>query len=103
MSCGIALKQLNTFLDSQKLDKGLYTSEFEARAIRHTSWRQTLESLESPPESIITMPHLTSRLRQLVPEDTTFVIEAVTNAGHIIHHLNLTKVHDFFFIIWLHC
>ncbi|KAJ5122196.1 Thiamine pyrophosphate enzyme C-terminal TPP-binding [Penicillium atrosanguineum] len=91
VSCAIALKQLNTFLDGQNFDKGLYTSEFEARRARHASWRQTLQSLESPSESIITVPYLTSRLRQIVPEDTTFVIEAVTNAGHLIHHLNLTK------------
>lgn len=93
VNCGIALKQLNTFLDSQNFDKSHYAAEFKARATRHASWRQSLQSLEAPLEqNIVTVPYLTSRLRQLVPEDTTFVIEAVTNAGHLIHHLNLTKV-----------
>lgn len=93
--CGIALKQLNAFLDNQKLSKSLYTSGFEARKTRHASWRQTLKSPESPSEGdIITVPYLTSRLRQLVPDDTIFVMEAVTNAGPIIHHLNLTKVRN---------
>lgn len=95
MNCGIALKQLNTYLDSQNVDKSHYTSEFYARTVRHASWRQSLQSLESPSdENIVTVPYLTSRLRQLVPENTTFVLEAVTNAGHLIHHLNLTKVRN---------
>jgi hypothetical protein len=93
VNCGIALKQLNTFLDTQNFDKSHYASEFKARATRYASWRQSLQSLEEPLEqNIVTVPYLTSRLRQLVPEDTTFVMEAVTNAGHLIHHLNLTKV-----------
>ncbi|KAJ5218755.1 Thiamine pyrophosphate enzyme C-terminal TPP-binding [Penicillium cinerascens] len=92
VNCGIALKQLNTYLDSQNVDKSHYTSEFDARTARHASWRQSLQSLESPPDGdIVTVPYLTSRLRQFVPENTTFVLEAVTNAGHLIHHLNLTK------------
>lgn len=95
MNCGIALKQLNTYLDSQNVDKSHYTSEFYARTARHASWRQSLQSLESPPDgNIVTVPYLTSRLRQIVPENTTFVLEAVTNAGHLIHHLNLTKVRN---------
>lgn len=93
VSCELALRQLNRYLDGQNLNLALYTNEFEARAARYNSWRDTLQSLESPPDDgIVTVPYLTSKLRELVPQDTTFVLEAVTNAGHIIHHLNLTKV-----------
>lgn len=93
VSCEIALKQLNGYLDGQNLDKAHYANEFKARAARYDSWRDTLRSLESPSDDgIVTVPYLTSRLRELVPQDTTFVLEAVTNAGHLIHHLNLTKV-----------
>lgn len=87
------MKQLNGFLDGQKIDKRQYSGEFEARRVRYTKWRANLKSLESPsPEGIVTVPYLASRLRQQLPQDTTFVLEAVTNAGHLIHHLNLTKV-----------
>lgn len=93
VSCGLALKQLNRYLDERCLDRSHYASEFENRAARYAKWRDTLRTLETPSEDgIVTVPYLTSRLRELVPQDTTFVLEAVTNAGHLIHHLNLTKV-----------
>lgn len=93
VSCELALKQLNTFLDQQGLNKADYAVQFEARATRYAKWREELRSLQSPPEDgVISVPYLTSRLRQHVPQDTTFVMEAVTNAGLLIHHLNLVKV-----------
>lgn len=93
VSCELALSQLNAFLDRQNLNKADYAAEFEARATRYAKWREQLRNLQSPPEDgTISVPYLTSRLRQHVPEDTTFVMEAVTNAGHLIHHLNLVKV-----------
>jgi hypothetical protein len=93
VSCELALKQLNAFLDRQNLKRADYAAAFEARATRYTEWREQLRSLQSPPEDgTISVPYLTSRLRQHVPQDTTFVMEAVTNAGHLIHHLNLVKV-----------
>lgn len=93
VSCGIALQQLNLFLDRQNLDKAHYATELEARSASYARWRESLRSLESPPEDgVVSVPYLTSRLRQSLPQDTTYVLEAVTNAGHLIHHLNLTKV-----------
>lgn len=93
VSCELALKQLNTFLDQQDLNKADYAVQFEARATRYATWREELRSLQSPPEDgVVSVPYLTSRLRQHVPQDTTFVMEAVTNAGLLIHHLNLVKV-----------
>lgn len=93
VSCELALKQLNTFLDQQNLNKADYEAGFEARSTRYAKWREELRSLQSPPaDGVISVPYLTSRLRQHVPQDTTFVMEAVTNAGLLIHHLNLVKV-----------
>ncbi|KAJ5098570.1 Thiamine pyrophosphate enzyme C-terminal TPP-binding [Penicillium argentinense] len=87
----LALRQLNGFIDSQNLDKTQYAAEFEARRVRYSEWRAVLASLASPPsDGTVTVPYLASRLRQHLPQDTTFVLEAVTNAGHLIHHLNLT-------------
>jgi hypothetical protein len=92
----LALKQLNGFIDSQSLDKTQYAAEFEARRVRYSEWRAVLASLASPPsDGTVTVPYLASRLRHHLPQDTTFVLEAVTNAGHLIHHLNLTTVRSF--------
>lgn len=93
LSCELALQQLNAYLDKQSLDRAKYAESFDARAARYKNWRQSLRDLEVPsPEGIVTVPYLSSRLRQHLPEDSTIVIEAVTNAIPIIHHLNLTKV-----------
>lgn len=93
VSCELALQQLNTYLDKQSLDRVKYAEAFDARAARYSRWRQSLRDLEVPsPEGIVTVPYLSSRLRQHLPDDTVIVIEAVTNAIPIIHHLNLTKV-----------
>lgn len=93
VSCELALQQLNAYLDKQCLDRGKYAEAFDARAARYKKWRQSLCDLEIPsPEGIVTVPFLSSRLRQHLPEDSVIVIEAVTNAIPIIHHLNLTKV-----------
>jgi thiamine pyrophosphate-dependent acetolactate synthase large subunit-like protein len=92
---------LNGFIDSQILDNKQYSTEFESRRARHTKWRANLKSLESPSsEGIVTVPYLASRLREQLPQDTTFVMEAVTNAGHLIHHLNLTKVIQSVHTLW---
>ncbi|KAM0100156.1 hypothetical protein ACP6JE_005217 [Aspergillus fumigatus] len=92
VSCELALQQLNTYLDKQSLDRVKYAEAFDARAARYRRWRQSLRDLEVPsPEGIVTVPYLSSRLRQHLPDDTVIVIEAVTNAIPIIHHLNLTK------------
>ncbi|KAJ6005970.1 thiamine pyrophosphate enzyme N-terminal TPP binding domain-containing protein [Penicillium sp. IBT 35674x] len=92
VSCEIALNQLNSYLDAQVLDSRRYIEAFKARETRYNDWRQTLQALEMPSETdLVTVPHLISNLRQQLPEDTTYVLEAVTNAGPVIHHLNLVK------------
>ncbi|KAJ6023942.1 hypothetical protein N7540_004739 [Penicillium herquei] len=92
VSCYIALQQLNAFLDTQCLETVNYGSYFETRSARHASWRKHLGSLEAPVGvSRTTIPYLASTIRRLVPENTIYVLEAVTNAVPLIHHLNLTR------------
>ncbi|KAM6505371.1 hypothetical protein FSOLCH5_014591 [Fusarium solani] len=92
VSCELALEQLNAFLDRQNIDRSSLAGLFEARRERYQTWRASLSSLETPAEDgIVRVPYFISRLRQSLPENTTVVIEAVTNAISVIHHLNLTK------------
>ncbi|KUM65856.1 hypothetical protein ACN42_g1224 [Penicillium freii] len=92
VGCGIALEQINAFLDKQNISRGKYTLEFEERAKIYKTWRATLQTLESPSsDGVVSVPYLASRLRDSLPKDSIYVLEAVTNAGHLIHHLNLTK------------
>ncbi|CAL5873765.1 uncharacterized protein PFLUO_LOCUS8047 [Penicillium psychrofluorescens] len=92
VSCAIALKQLNSFLDKQSIDRGRYTKAFEARSNRYQSWQENLRSLEAvSDEGVISTPYLISRMRNALPHDTIYVLEAVTNAGAVINHLNLTQ------------
>ncbi|KAK7227843.1 hypothetical protein V2G26_000013 [Clonostachys chloroleuca] len=92
VSCELALKQLNGFLDRQNIDTSKLAGRFEARRTRYQEWRASLLSLEVPAgDGIVRVPHLISRLRESLPQNTTVVIEAVTNAISVIHHLNLTK------------
>ncbi|CAI7655532.1 unnamed protein product [Penicillium discolor] len=92
VGCGIALEQINAFLDKQNINRAKYTLEFEERSKNYKTWRETLQALESPSEDgVVSVPYLASRLRDSLPQDTIYVLEAVTNAGHVIHHLNLTK------------
>ena len=59
-----------------------------------------MRSLETiSPGGPIMVAYLMSRLRTLLPPDTTIMIEAVTNALSVIHHLNLTKVSRFLLYI----
>ncbi|KAJ5277871.1 Thiamine pyrophosphate enzyme C-terminal TPP-binding [Penicillium chrysogenum] len=92
VGCGIALEQINAFLVKQNIDRARYTLEFEERSKHYKTWRETLRTLESPSDdNVVSVPYLASRLRGCLPQDTIYVLEAVTNAGHLIHHLNLTK------------
>ncbi|KAI3297236.1 hypothetical protein DTO002I6_2988 [Penicillium roqueforti] len=93
VGCGIALGQINAFLDKQDIDRAKYTLEFEERSTNYKTWRETLQALESPSkDGVVSVPYLASRLRESLPQNTIYVLEAVTNAGHLIHHLNLTKL-----------
>lgn len=93
VGCGIALGQINAFLDKQDINRAQYTLEFEERSKNYKTWREALRAVESPSsDGVVSVPYLASRLRDSLPQDTIYVLEAVTNAGHLIHHLNLTKV-----------
>ncbi|KAI9154773.1 NAD-dependent aldehyde dehydrogenase [Paramyrothecium foliicola] len=92
VSCELALEQLNTFIDNQSFDKSSLASLFDARRERYQTWRASLSSLETPADDdIVRVPYFISRLRYYLPENTTVVMEAVTNALSVIHHLHLTK------------
>ncbi|KAJ6128682.1 Thiamine pyrophosphate enzyme C-terminal TPP-binding [Penicillium samsonianum] len=92
VGCGIALGQINAFLDKQDIDRAQYTLEFEERSKNYKTWREALQAVESPSsDGVVSVPYLASRLRDSLPQDTIYVLEAVTNAGHLIHHLNLTQ------------
>ncbi|CAI7564050.1 unnamed protein product [Penicillium bialowiezense] len=87
-----ALQQINSFLDKQQLSKTDYAPLFTQRSENYQSWRKTLSDSEKPTDDgVVSVPYLTSRLRSMLPQDTIYVLEAVTNAGHLIHHLNLTQ------------
>ncbi|KAK5062892.1 hypothetical protein LTR84_004968 [Exophiala bonariae] len=92
VSCELALQQLNAFIDRQHLDASKYNRLFQDRSERSQQRRSTLEAAESPSDDgIVRVPYVMSRLRSHLPEQTTVVIEAVTNAIPVIHHLQLTK------------
>ncbi|UPL02848.1 hypothetical protein LCI18_013782 [Fusarium solani-melongenae] len=92
VSCELALGQLNAFLDRQNLDRSSLVGRFEARRNRYQEWRASLLSREVPAgDGIVRVPYFISRLRESLPQNTTVVMEAVTNAIPVIHHLNLTK------------
>ncbi|KAK1765326.1 thiamine pyrophosphate enzyme, N-terminal TPP binding domain-containing protein [Phialemonium atrogriseum] len=92
VSAELALKQLNRYLDRQQLDPSKYAAAFEARSTRYKNWRATLDSREViSPGGPIKVPYLMSRLRKLLPQSTTIVLEAVTNALPAIEHLHLTE------------
>lgn len=93
VGCAIALKQINAFLAKADINTAQYTQAFEDRSNSYKKWRKTLQDLETPSkDGVISVPYLTSRLRDTLPQDTTYAIEAVTNAGTLIHHLNLSQV-----------
>lgn len=93
VSCELALRQLNAYLDQQKLDASIYATQFESRSQRYRSWRADLRKLEAPSsDGIIKVPYLMARLRDYLPKDTAIVAEAVTNSISVLQHLNLTEV-----------
>ncbi|KAL6709795.1 hypothetical protein ACN47E_000580 [Coniothyrium glycines] len=92
VSCANVLRQLIEFVTNQQKHSSLRTEMFDARRDRYNSWRQSLQSREVPSkQGIVEVPYLVSRLRKLLPENTKIVIEAVTNAIPIIHHLSLIR------------
>ncbi|KAE8308095.1 hypothetical protein BDV41DRAFT_583891 [Aspergillus transmontanensis] len=92
VSCEIALRQLNAYIDKQGIEKTRYAKAFEARTNRYVRRKEDLRVLESPTQDgTIRVPYLASRLRHHLPDDTVYLVEAVSNAGLIIQHLNLTQ------------
>ncbi|KAF2424241.1 putative thiamine pyrophosphate enzyme [Tothia fuscella] len=87
-----ALKQLNSYLASQNVDATIYAERFKSRSTRYKEWRQTLLDQESPCTSgTLKLPYFVAQLREALPKKHSIVIEAVTNAITVLHHLNLTE------------
>ncbi|KAE8334513.1 hypothetical protein BDV24DRAFT_172408 [Aspergillus arachidicola] len=92
VSCEIALRQLNAYIDKQAIEKTRYAMAFEARTNCYVRRKEDLRVLESPTQDgTIRVPYLASKLRHHLPDDTVYLVEAVSNAGLIIQHLNLTQ------------
>lgn len=93
MNSANALEQINDYLEGQSIDRSKYAELFESRSERYQSWRETLRAQESASsDGVLRLPYFLSQLREKLPENFTVVLEAVTNASTVIHHLNLTKV-----------
>ena len=93
MDSANALEQINAYLDGKNLDASKYAVQFKERSKRYKAWRETLRSQESPsPDGVLKLPYFLSQLRERLPDNFSIVLEAVTNAATVIHHLNLTKV-----------
>ncbi|KAL2828550.1 putative thiamine pyrophosphate enzyme [Aspergillus pseudoustus] len=92
VNCNLALGQIHDYLQKQTINRTDYAEEFNARAERFKHRQSSLTALESPSDdAVIRVPYLASRLRHHLPNDTTFVLEAITNAVPLIHHLHLTQ------------
>lgn len=93
VSSELAITQLIHFLNQQNLRQEHHAAAFEERAREARAWRQNLRELEAPPiDGTIRMPFLAARLRHHVPPQTTYVLEAVTNAAGLVDHLGLVEV-----------
>lgn len=82
-----ALRQLNTHLASHHLHR-LSSEPYLLRRTRlsesHAARQLTIQALAVPnPNTSFTASYLTSRLRALLPHDTIFAIEAVTNTAFV--------------------
>ncbi|KAJ9622242.1 hypothetical protein H2204_011590 [Knufia peltigerae] len=92
VSSELAITQLIHFLNQQNLRQEHHAAAFEERAREARAWRQNLRELEAPPiDGTIRMPFLAARLRHHVPPQTTYVLEAVTNAAGLVDHLGLVE------------
>jgi thiamine pyrophosphate-dependent acetolactate synthase large subunit-like protein len=82
-----ALRQLNTHIASsphhlQRLSSEPYSLRRTRLSESYTARQHKIQALAVPnPNTSITTSYLTSRLRALLPEDTIFAIEAVTNTA----------------------
>lgn len=94
-----ALRQLNAYISehneySDLVTREPYASRWASLGESHAARMRELDALAAPPADDTLHPtthHLVSRLRQLCPIDTTWTIEAVTNAMPIYNQLRIDE------------
>ncbi|KAL8744097.1 MAG: hypothetical protein Q9190_003615 [Brigantiaea leucoxantha] len=92
----IAFNQLHTHIShdptlSQQASSPSHQDRWEALASQHSARIQSIRDLPAlQPTDYFNTSHLISRLRALVPQDTIFAVEAVTNTAFVSDHLHCT-------------
>lgn len=98
-----AISQLTKYLSSSsyttKFAEDSFNSKWEALAQSHQARLANIEKLTLPKEDgTFGTGHLCRTLRKLVPEDTIFAIEAVTNTGFVADNIQATLPGS-----WINC
>lgn len=90
-----AISQLNKYLTSPELTKQLstetYSQRWEALATSHQKLLKTISDAAKPKDDgSFGTGYLCHELRKIVPKDTIFAIEAVTNTGFVADNIQAT-------------
>ncbi|TVY46982.1 Benzoylformate decarboxylase [Lachnellula occidentalis] len=98
-----SLTQLNNFISSSplsaKLNSSLYSTKWDALQQAHTQRLATIAKAAEPKsDDTFGTGHLCATLRKLVPKDTIFAIEAVTNTGFVADNVQATLPGS-----WINC
>ncbi|TVY92425.1 Benzoylformate decarboxylase, partial [Lachnellula willkommii] len=98
-----SLTQINNFISSSplsaKLNSSLYSEKWDALQRAHTQRLATIAKAAEPKsDDTFGTGHLCATLRKLVPKDTIFAIEAVTNTGFVADNIQATLPGS-----WINC
>lgn len=98
-----SITQITNYITSSPLSKQLSTSSFSQRweslALSHSKRLETIAAAAHPKENgSFGTGHLCAVLRKLVPEDTIFAIEAVTNTAFVADQIQATLPGS-----WINC
>jgi thiamine pyrophosphate-dependent acetolactate synthase large subunit-like protein len=87
----LALAQLNSFLE-KKEPAPHHEQIYKELAESHKEWREDIvKKAAKPSDGSLTTNYVVAELRKLVPDDTVFCTEPVTETINVINNLNLTK------------
>jgi acetolactate synthase-1/2/3 large subunit len=87
----LALKQLNTYLDSAKIDSARVNELRAHYERRHKERAAMLEKAEQPAGDAITPEYLTACVGRAIGPDSIILSEAVTNFHHVTNHSKRTQ------------
>jgi thiamine pyrophosphate-dependent acetolactate synthase large subunit-like protein len=97
-----AITQLTNYISSSLADQltsQAFSQRWEALAIAHSKRLETIAAAAQPkPDDTFGTGHLCATLRKIVPEDTIFAIEAVTNTGFVADQIQATLPGS-----WINC